>query len=169
MFKKQKQVIYKSVGEEEILKKELPFKIFVGVIFTVCLTLAILLYFMFPLYNKVSLPTFYLSTYVWVAIFACILIAGGVSLMILANQGANKKVFLYFLSCGILLVVNLICSHIFHLFYVSLFLSAILLYISFLTFHELRKTNFTAYYLFIPFVCFSIYNVIIYYFIAMLN
>lgn len=169
MFKRQKQVVYKSVDGEEKLKKELPFKLLVGVSCAVCVAVAILLYLIFPLYDKMELPAFYLKTYVWVVIFACILVTGGISLMFVANQGANKKVFLYFLLCGILIVANLVCAHIFHLFFVSLFLSAILLYVAFLTFHELRKTNFTAYYLFIPFVCFSIYNVVIYYFIAMLN
>ena len=169
MFKKQKNVVYKSGAEEEEIKRDLSLKWVVMMLCTACIVLSVLMFMFFPLGNKVELPAFYLNTYVWICIFGIILITCGISLMLVTNQGANKKVFIYFLLCGLLVLGNLVCSHIFHLFYVSLFFSAVLLYVAFLLFHELRKTNFTAYYLFIPFVLFSVFNVIIYYFIAMLN
>lgn len=169
MFKKQKKVIYKSGTEEEIFKSELPLKWAVAISCAVCIALSVLIFLFFPFNNKVDLPAFYLKTYVWVCVFGVILITGGISLMFVTNQGANKKVFIYFLLCGLLVLGNLVCSHIFHLFYVSLFFSAVLLYVAFLLLHELRKTNFTAYYLFIPFTLFAVFNVVIYYFITMLN
>ena len=167
MFKKKKKVVYKSPNDEE-LKNELPLKLIIGIICAICIVLAIFGFLFFPLTN-IILPAFYLDKYIWAIILAVILICSGVSLMMITNQGANKKLFYYFLICGLLVIINLLFSHILHFFIVSLFLSAFLLYFAFLTFHELHKTNLTAYYLFIPFCLFAIYNLIIYYFIVMLN
>lgn len=167
MFKKRKKVVYKSANTKEA-KNEITNKIVALVICVIATTLSICFFIFTPLEN-VQLPQFYLSNFIWAIILFAILVTSGISLMLITNQGANKKLFIYFSLCCALMLTILIFSHIFHLLLVALFLSLLLLYFAFLAFHELRKTNLTAYYLFIPFVLFSIYNVVVYYFITMLN
>lgn len=170
MFKKKKKVVYKSpkkqLQKEEA--KELPLKIYTLIISISTIILSIFAFILFPLIN-VELPPIYLNNIIWVIIFSAILITTTISLILVRNQGANKKLFVYFSICGLLTLFNLIFSHILNLFIISLFISAFLLYFSFICLHELRKTNLSAYALFFPFVLFSIYNLIIYYLIVMLN
>lgn len=167
MFKRIKHIIYKSPNANE-LKKEYKAKIVIGVICFATIVAIILGFLFFPLDN-VAIPSFYLNEIIWAIIFSIILTTGAISFMLITNQGANKKTFLYFLICVLILTINFYLAHIFHLFYLCLFICAFLLYFAFLLLHELKKTNLTAYFLFVPFCIFSIYNVIIYYFLAMLN
>ena len=167
MFKKFKHIVYKSTNTKEI-KSEARLKFVIGFFCAVLITAIVLAFLLFPLEN-VNLPTFYLNSLVWAGIFAFILITGCTSFTLITSQGANRKTFIYFFICICLLALNFCIAHIFHLFYVCLFVCAFLIYFAFLLLHEIRKTNLTAYYLFIPFCIFSIYNCTIYYFIAMLN
>lgn len=167
MFKKKKKVVYKSQNNKYLLK-DLSAKLVALIICAFSVAVCISLFLLFP-YSGISLPSFYLTKYLWLAIFFIVLVLSCSSLMLVTNQGANKKVFLYFCICASLLLLVLIVGHICKLFYVALFISAFLLYYALLLWHELKKTNKIAYYFFISFVLFTTFNVLIYYFIAVMN
>jgi len=167
MFRRKKKVVYKSENINS-LNSDFSAKMIAIILSAICIILCIGTFLYFPL-SGINLPTFYVDNVIWIIFFSVILITSSIGLLLVTSQGANKKLFIYYFLCGLFLLLVLLFSHIFSLLLVSLFLSCILLYFAFLTFHELHKTNLTAYYLFIPFILFTIFNLIIYYFIVMLN
>ena len=126
MFKKRKKVVYKSPNTKEP-KTEISNKI---IALTICIiaTVISICFFIFSPLQNVQLPQFYLDSLIWAIILFAILVTSGISLMLITNQGANKKLFIYFSLCGCLMLTTLLFSHIFYLLLVALFVSLFLLF-----------------------------------------
>ena len=119
--------------------------------------------------GKFLLPSIYLSTSFWIVCFGIIFTLGFISFSIIEKQGANIKLSWYYLFLGLFLTLEILLITMIELIWISLFLSAICLFLCLIILHELKKTNKKAYAFFLPCLIICAYASLNFYVIAMIN
>lgn len=119
--------------------------------------------------QSLIMPIFFPSTLLVIAVTIICYALLMVGLLLACRQGVNKKVYILYGLNAIFNILLLLFLMVFRQSIVGLFMSLLVFYFAFTLYNELKKVNITAKYMFMPYIFWTIFEVVCCYSVVMLN